>query len=93
MTGDYLGRFEVDTRIRVATPDKGQGKGNAELVAEADPGHYAYGLPLLLALVALWLRLDRAFFEAASAPTGWLPGYGKSRCQRDGATRPRYSFR
>jgi len=41
------GRFEVETRIAVDIPGKGQG----ELVAEADPAHHAYGLPLFLALL------------------------------------------
>ena len=45
------GRFEVDTRIVVTVPGQ-EGRGKGELVAEADPAHYAYGLPLFLALLA-----------------------------------------
>ncbi len=46
------GNIEVETRIEVALPDavKKQ-KGTAELVAQADPAHYGYGLPLFLALL------------------------------------------
>ncbi|MFZ4480805.1 MAG: exosortase H-associated membrane protein [Rhodoferax sp.] len=44
--------IEVETRIEVAVPaNLRQGQGTAELVAQADPAHYAYGLPLLLALL------------------------------------------
>ena len=44
--------IEVETRIEVALPDNVQReRGTAELVAEADPAHYAYGLPLFLALL------------------------------------------
>lgn len=46
------GSIEVETRIEVALPDSvRQGQGVAELVAQADPAHYAYGLPLFLALL------------------------------------------
>lgn len=45
------GHIEVDTRITVALASAGPGAGRAELVAEADPAHYAYGLPLLAALL------------------------------------------
>jgi len=41
------GLLQVDTRIVVDIPGKGQG----ELVAEADPARYAYGFPLFLALL------------------------------------------
>lgn len=45
------GRIEVETRIRVLLPDNQSNQGLAELVAEADPAHYAYGLPLYLSLL------------------------------------------
>lgn len=45
------GLIEIDTRIAVAMPGTDAGKGRAELVAEADPAHYGYGLPLYLALL------------------------------------------
>jgi len=44
--------IEVETRIEVALPDNvKRERGTAELVAEADPAHYAYGLPLFVALL------------------------------------------
>lgn len=45
------GHFEVDTRIPVAVTGSTQERGIAELVAEADPSRYGYGLPLFLALL------------------------------------------
>lgn len=45
------GLIEIDTRIVVDMPGADAGKGRAELVAEADPAHYGYGLPLYLALL------------------------------------------
>lgn len=46
------GHFEVETRIQVAMPDSvKKERGSAELVAEASAAHYAYGLPLFLALL------------------------------------------
>lgn len=45
------GSFEVDTRIAVTVPGQ-EGRGKGELIVEADPAHYAYGLPLFLALLA-----------------------------------------
>lgn len=44
------GTFVVDTRIAVNMPGQ-ERRGVAELVVEADPAHYAYGLPLLIALL------------------------------------------
>jgi hypothetical protein len=44
------GTFEVDTRIAVTVPGQ-KARGTAELVVEADPARYAYGLPLLIALL------------------------------------------
>jgi len=46
------GHLEVDTRISVALDPAQRAQGSAELVADADPAHYAYGLPLFF---ALWL--------------------------------------
>ena len=43
------GHIEVETRISVALANPALGR--AELVAEADPAHYAYGLPLFAALL------------------------------------------
>ena len=45
------GRIEVETRIRVVMPGNNRNLGVAELVAEADPARYAYGLPLYLSLL------------------------------------------
>ena len=60
------GSIEVETRIQVALPDSGKKeRGSAELVAEADPAHYAYGLPLFLAL--LLASRSRHFFRRALA--------------------------
>lgn len=61
------GRIEVETRIQVQVPGSNSNLGVAELVAEADPARYAYGLPLLLALLL-----------AARSKRGWkkaLVGY------------------
>lgn len=45
------GQLRVETRIRVVAPGVEPARGKAELVAEANPAHYAYGLPLFLALL------------------------------------------
>lgn len=45
------GRIEVETRIQVAMAGSRPNQGVAELVAEGDPAHYGYGLPLFLALL------------------------------------------
>lgn len=45
------GHIEVETRITVMLPGAQAGQGRAELVAEANPSRYAYGLPLLVALL------------------------------------------
>ena len=61
------GRIEVETRIQVQVPSSNSNLGVAELVAEADPARYAYGLPLFLALLL-----------AARSKRGWkkaLVGY------------------
>lgn len=44
------GTFVVDTRIAVVVPGH-ESRGSAELVVEADPAHYTYGLPLFIALL------------------------------------------
>lgn len=41
------GRLEAETRVEVSV----SGQGRAELIVEVDPAHYAYGLPLFLALL------------------------------------------
>lgn len=43
-------KFVVDTRIAVMVPGQ-ESRGRAELVVEADPARYAYGLPLFIALL------------------------------------------
>ena len=45
------GLLQVNTRIRISMPEKDQESGTAELVAEAKPANYAYGLPLFIALL------------------------------------------
>jgi len=45
------GLLQVDTRVLVTMPEQEQGSGMAELIAEANPAHFAYGLPLFLALL------------------------------------------
>lgn len=59
------GRIEVETRVEVKLPDNTKERGTAELVAQADPAHYAYGLPLFLAL--LLASRSRHFFRRAFA--------------------------
>ena len=43
--------IEADTNIRVAVGGKDARMGHAELVVDADPSRYGYGLPLFLALL------------------------------------------
>ncbi|GKS77850.1 hypothetical protein AVME950_23160 [Acidovorax sp. SUPP950] len=43
------GAFEVDTSVAVATPQTGNRL--VEITVESDPGRYAYGLPIFLALL------------------------------------------
>jgi hypothetical protein len=45
-----LGKIEVETRIDVVVAGQ-ESKGKGELIVEADPAHFAYGLPLYLALL------------------------------------------
>jgi len=45
------GHIEVETRIAVRMAGNSPKQGVAELVAEGDPAHYTYGLPLFLALL------------------------------------------
>lgn len=60
------GNLEVETRVQVALPDSvKQARGTAELVAQVDPAHYAYGLPLFLAL--LLASRSRHFLKRALA--------------------------
>jgi hypothetical protein len=44
------GTFVVDTRVAVTVPGL-ESRGTAELVVEADPARYGYGLPLFIALL------------------------------------------
>lgn len=62
------GLIEVETRIPVAMAGNQPSRGVAELVADADPAHYAYGLPLFLAL----LLTTRSKNFAKKALTGYL---------------------
>lgn len=43
------GAMEVDTAIEMPVPEAGGRR--AELIVEVDPGHYAYGLPIFMALL------------------------------------------
>lgn len=43
------GRLEVDTSVAIATPQTGNQ--SVEITLESDPGRYAYGLPIFLALL------------------------------------------
>lgn len=43
------GRLEVDTSVAIATPQTGNQP--VEITLESDPGRYAYGLPIFLALL------------------------------------------
>ncbi|CAM3873636.1 exosortase H-associated membrane protein [Paracidovorax anthurii] len=43
------GHLEVDTSVAIATPQTGMRL--AEITVESDPGRYAYGLPIFLALL------------------------------------------
>lgn len=45
------GKLEADTRIVVSVPGQSPENSRAEVVIEVDPSHYAYGLPLFLALL------------------------------------------
>jgi hypothetical protein len=57
---------EVETRIPVAMAESvTRARGTAELVAQADPARYAYGLPLFLAL--LLASRSQHFFRRAAA--------------------------
>lgn len=57
--------IEADTSIRVAVGGKDLRTGNAELVVEADPSRYGYGLPLFLALL-IAARTRRIVARAAA---------------------------
>lgn len=61
------GRFEAETRIVVPTTDASGRRGQGEITVEADPAHYAYGLPLFLALLLA--------SRARHLPTRALAGY------------------
>jgi hypothetical protein len=58
-------RLEVDTRIEVFVAGRPRSDGVTELVVEAEPAHYAYGLPLFLALLAA--SRSRRFARRAAA--------------------------
>ena len=45
------GLIEADTRIEVLVPKASGRNGKGDLIAQADPAHYGYGLPLLVALL------------------------------------------
>jgi len=62
------GQLQVNTRIKVPVADKAPGRGKAELVVETDPAHYAYGLPLFLAL----LLASRSPHMVGRAVAGYL---------------------
>lgn len=57
------GRLYVETRIEVKIPGQSREKGIAELVTEVNPAHYAYGLPMFLAL--LIASRSKRFFRNA----------------------------
>ena len=59
------GQLQVETRVEVSLPENAQGQGKADLVVEADPARYAYGLPLFLAL--LLASRSRNFIRRALA--------------------------
>jgi hypothetical protein len=60
--------LQAETRIEVAIPGQTRRHGIAELVADVAPAHYAYGLPLYLALLAA--SRSRRFVRHAA--TGYL---------------------
>jgi hypothetical protein len=61
------GRIEVETSVAVDVPNAPKGS-RGELVAEAKPAHYGYGLPIFLAL----LLAARGRMRLARAPVGYV---------------------
>ena len=64
------GLIEVDTSVGVAVPSAGGQI--ADLVVDADPGRYAFGLPIFLALVLAAYAANRAPGRLSKAIGGYL---------------------
>lgn len=65
-----LGRMEVDTAVEIAVPNSGGRR--AEVTLEADPGRYAYGLPIFAALLVAAWGAARAPGRASRAALGYV---------------------
>ncbi len=64
------GLIEVDTSVEIAVPEAGGRK--AEITLDADPGRYAYGLPIFLALLLAAWGAARAPGRLWRAALGYL---------------------
>lgn len=64
------GSIEVDTTVEVAVPQAGGRK--AEITLDADPGRYAYGLPIFLALLLASSVVDKAGGRWRRALAGYV---------------------
>jgi hypothetical protein len=64
------GHIEVDTSVEIAVPEAGGRK--AEITLDADPGRYAYGLPIFLALLLAAWGAARAPGRLWRAALGYL---------------------
>lgn len=64
------GQIEVDTSVGVVVPNAGGQI--ADLVVDADPGRYAFGLPIFLALVVAAYAANRAPGRLSKAIGGYL---------------------
>lgn len=64
------GKIEVETSVNVVVPNTGGRV--ADVYVEADPGRYAFGLPIFLALIAAAYAAKRAPGRIQKAVTGYL---------------------
>lgn len=64
------GQIEVDTTVEIVVPNSGGRR--AEVTVEADPGRYAFGLPIMWALLLAAWAATRAPGRAGRAVLGYL---------------------
>lgn len=64
------GSIKVDTTVEVAVPQAGGRK--AEITLDADPGRYAYGLPIFLALLLAARTVGKSDGRWPRALTGYV---------------------
>ena len=67
------GSVEVDTRIEVAVPQQPGANGKADLIAQADPARYGYGLPLFIALLLASRSRNRLKRAMVGYAVLWIP--------------------